>query len=113
MSRTYNMSVTITDATPDRFVEIKSAASAEWDFDDWDEYEGKLMASADGKLCAGETDEEFCERLAKAIWAANGGPCQVEVRATYLDELPYDYYSFDESDYNRLMACPAEGNQGS
>ena len=38
MSRYYNMFVTITGADPDRFGEIKAAASAEWGFEDWDEF---------------------------------------------------------------------------
>ena len=69
--------------------------------------QGKLTASADDQLCGGETERQFAERLAKAIWTANGGPCEVEVRATYLEDPPHEEYSFDESDYERIMGQPA------
>jgi len=112
MSRYYNMFGMIIGADPDRFGEIKAAASAEWGFEDWDEHNGTLTASADDKLCGGESEEEFAERLAKAIWTANGGPCEVEVSATYLEELPHEEYSFDESDYEEFIARQGEQKDG-
>jgi len=112
MSRYYNMYVVITGANPGRFVVVKDAASAEWSFEEWDEYEGTLTASADGKLYAGETEEQFAERLSKAIWTGNDGPCEIEVRATYLEELPHDTYVFDESDYERIIARQGEQKNG-
>jgi hypothetical protein len=108
MSRYYNMSVTVTGARPDRFDEIRASASAEWAFDDWQEHDGVLTASADDRLCGGETEPEFAERLAKTVWAANGGPCGVDVTATYLEELPSESYSLDESDYDRLITANEE-----
>ena len=108
MSRYYNMSVAVTDARPDRFEKIGAAASAEWAFDDWQEHDGVLTASADDRLCGGETEEEFAERLAKTVWAANGGPCQVDVTATCLEELPSESYSLDESDYARMITVNEE-----
>jgi hypothetical protein len=108
MSRYYSMSVAITDARPDRFDEIRAAASAEWAFDDWQEFDGVLTASADDRLCSGETEPEFAERLARAVWAANGGACGVDVTATYLEELPSESYSLDESDYDRLITANEE-----
>lgn len=103
MSRYYNMTVAITGAAAERQDEIKAAAEAEWNFDDWSQYDGVLTASADGKLCAGETDREFAERLARLIWTANRGPCQVEVKVTYLEDLPYEEFLLDEEDYARLV----------
>ena len=103
MSRHYSMSVTITGALPDRFTSVMAAASAEWEFDDWDSHEGILLGSGDAQLFGGETEEQFAERLTKAIWRANGGPCRVEVIATYLDELPCESYSLGAGDYDRLM----------
>ena len=111
MSRYYNMYASVSRANPDRFDTIKAAASEEWDFEDWNEFEGTLTASADGKLCAGETDQEFAERLARAVWKANGGPCEVEVQATYLEDLPHEDYVLDEADYERIMAAPEEAEQ--
>ena len=103
MSRYYSMSVTITGADLDRFDPIMAAASAEWGFDDWYSQKGVLTASGDAQLFGGETEEQFAERLTKAIWRANGGPCRVEVTATYLDELPCESYSLGAGDYDRLM----------
>lgn len=103
MSRYYSMSVTITGAAPDHFEPIMAAASAEWEFDDEDIHDGVLTASGDAQLFGGETEQQFAERLAKAIWKANGGPCRVDVTATYLDELPCESYSLGAGDYDRLM----------
>ena len=107
MSRYYNMSVTITGANPDRIEEVKAAAGHEWPFDDWYERNGVLSASFDDYLFSGETEEEFVQRLAKAIWTANGTACEVEVTATYLENLPRESYSLGADDYDRLMK-PAE-----
>ena len=38
-----------------------------------------------------------------AIWRANGSFCEVVVNATYLEDLPYETYTLDESDYARLI----------
>ena len=106
MSRYYSMHVTITGAAPERIEAVKEAAKAEWEFDDWHESDGVLTACREDRLCGGETEEQFARRLAKAIWAANAGSCQVELAATYLEELPYEEYSFDEEDYHRLVTSP-------
>lgn len=103
MSRYYHMSVAITGSASDRVDAIKQAAATEWPFDDWCEHDSVLTSSCDAQLCGGETEEQFVERLAKAVWTANGGPCQVDVNATYLEDLPYEGYSFDDHDYDRLM----------
>jgi len=103
MSRYYSMSVTITGADANRFDPIMAAASAEWGFDGWYSHQGVLTASGNAQLVGGETEEQFAERLTKAIWKANGGPCQVDVGATYLDELPCESYSLGAGDYDRLM----------
>ena len=108
MSRYYNMFVRVVGANPDRFDAIKDAASAEWEFENWDQFRGELTASADDRLCGGETEQQFAERLAKAVWTASGGPCEVEVKATYLEDTPYEEYSFDEFDYERIMGAPGE-----
>ena len=107
MSRYYNMAVTITGAARDRIDAVKQAAETEWTFDDWFlDDDGVLTASADDRLCGGETDDEFAQRLANAIWAANGGYCRVEVNATYLEELPCETHCLDEDDYRSLMPQP-------
>jgi len=104
MSRYYNMVVRIHGFDQQRTDRIKGAACDEWEFDNWNFHVGNLTASADGKLCSGETEEAFAERLTKAVWAGNGGYCAVEVHATYLEELPYESHCLDEDDYARLLS---------
>jgi hypothetical protein len=115
MSRYYNMAVRIRGFDQQRTDRIKGAACDEWEFDNWNFHDGNLTASADGKLCGGETEEAFAERLAKAVWAANGGYCEVEVNATYLEELPCETHCLDEDDYARLLSAtdkPIETQEG-
>ena len=103
MSRYYGMYVTVKDGDAACIEEIKTAARAEWPLEDWHEHEGTLTASGADSLTGGESEEEFAERLSKAIWQANGGFCEVCVDATYLEELPYESYCLDEEDYRRLV----------
>lgn len=110
MSRYYSMTIAIIGANSEQIKAVKQAAKAVWPFDDWFlDIDNRLTASADASLCGGETEEEFAERLAKAIWAANGDYCQVEVNATYLETLPYESYCFDEEDYGRLAEASGGG----
>ena len=103
MSRNYNMFVTIRGYVLERIDLVKQAANDEWDFDDWRGDENFILSCVDGCLSGGETEDEFSQRLAKAIWTANGGYCEVDVVATDLEDLPHETYSFDEQDYRRLM----------
>ncbi|NQU21008.1 MAG: hypothetical protein HQ567_06960 [Candidatus Nealsonbacteria bacterium] len=115
MSRSYNMLVRIRNVAPERVDRVKQAANDEWDFDDWHEYEDSISACVDGYLCSGETEDEFAERLAKVIWAANGGYCNVEVVATYLENLPCETHSFDEDQYAQIQSAadkPIETQEG-
>jgi hypothetical protein len=98
------MTVKVSGFKADRKEEVISAADSEWDFDDWIGTTEKdatetLTATGHGNLCGGETEAEFAKRLSRAAFKANGGPCEVEVNATCLDELPCETYSFDENDY--------------
>ena len=105
MSRNFSMFVTISGINPDRTEAVQQAAEGEWPFDgNWYESDGFLTSGGDGQLCGGESDDEFSQRLVKAIWVANGGFCQVDVQSTYLDDLPCETFGFDQSDYDRLAA---------
>ncbi len=106
MSRYYNMAVTITGAAHERVDAVKEAAAAEWSFDDWQlDPKGVLTASADDRLCGGETEDEFVERLTKAIWTANGSFCEVEVNATYLEDLPCETHCLDKDQYDQFLSA--------
>ena len=104
MSRYFSMFVRISGANPNRTEAVQQAAEGEWPFDDWYESDSVLTSGGDGQLGGGESDDEFSQRLAKAIWAANVGFCEVEVSSTYLDDLPCETFGFDQSDYDRLAA---------
>jgi len=108
MSRSYSMSVQVSGFAPEHVEAIKDAAFEEWTFHDMDNRDGVLSSSADGRLCAGETEEEFADRFAAAIWKANKAFCPVEVQATYLDQLPYEEHCRDEDDYLRLTGKEVE-----
>jgi hypothetical protein len=94
------MFVEVSDFKPAQYIDIQSAASEEWAFDDWRLAKDKttMTASAKSHLCGGETENEFARRLAKAIFKANGAPCKVKVLATCLEDLPYESYTFSEKD---------------
>jgi len=97
------MYVTIKDFKKDKKRDIQDAACLEWEFSDWNEYSGQMSACGQSNLCGGETDDEFAHRLAKAVMEANGGPCGVEVNATYMEDLPHETYTFDKADYKSLV----------
>jgi hypothetical protein len=110
MSRQYDMLVEITEFNPYRQKQVKEACCKEWTFD-LEELSFKrganrariLTGKAMGTLCGGESEDEFVDRLAKAIWKANKGYCEIEVHSLYLESLPYDDHCRDDDDYKRLM----------
>jgi hypothetical protein len=115
MSRYYGMQITIEGYVTTRREEIINAASAEWSFGDWNVENEALGAYGQDNLCGGETEEEFTDRIAAAVWKANEGYCRVEVRATYLEDLPHDNHERGEDDYARWQAekhkPPSEGEE--
>ena len=103
MSQAYDMYVQIERFQPKHCKAIKRAAQEIWNFDWIDDSEKLLTGCGESQLAGGEGEEAFAHRLAKAIWAANGGGyCQVLVRATCLEDLPYEDYLLDEEDWLRL-----------
>ncbi len=112
MSRSYEMIVIVRGLDPARTEAVKEAAQSCWDFDDWfpRASEDGQQASGYGKLYGGEQENEFADRLAREIWTANGGYCEVEVRALCVDDLPYESYTFDEDDFEQSNR-PIPGGQ--
>ncbi|MEA3350563.1 MAG: hypothetical protein U9Q82_08085 [Chloroflexota bacterium] len=105
MSRSYEMQVEITGLDPSRKGTVKEATESEWPFEGWFRDTNTLIASGTDNLWAGESEKEFATRLTCAIWKANGKFCSVKVRATYLEELPYEEYGFDESKYTEFLSA--------
>lgn len=106
MSQYYSMKVQVSGHNPQMATAIKAAATKEWPFEDWEEKkddEKELVSMAADFLCAGEGDDDFAKRLTVAIWRANEAYCEVVVEATYMEELPFEEYQFDEKDYKRLI----------
>ncbi len=111
MSRYYLMSVEVRKPNPARLRDIEIAAKQEWPFEEWTWSENqKLMNSyAESSLSGGESEDEFADRLTKAIWKANGRYCPVLVYATCLDDLPINHYELKKDDFAKWVK--AEGNQ--
>jgi hypothetical protein len=108
MSRAYDMYLQVAQFQPERREGIKAAARAIWDFE-WFCDAPTLEGFGESSLCGGEREDQFADRLAKGIWAANGGFCSVIVTATYLDDLPKETYEFDEEAFKRLQVADPGG----
>ena len=115
MSRSYEMMITVTGFDESCLFEIEKACFANWPFEaesfsvDRDTKNTRVLSgNGIGSLCIGESEEEFTDRLAKAVWKANGSYCEVGVQALYLEGLPYERHLREEDDYERLMSKVAE-----
>jgi hypothetical protein len=112
------MRVQITDFEEAGLSKIEKACLEEWPFEAEEfsvEIDAKnvqtLTGNGIGSFCGGEDEDEFSDRLAKAIWEANGKYCEVEVQALYLEELPYEHHVREEDDYERLMGNTVQGGK--
>jgi hypothetical protein len=109
MSRYYEMSVEIKNYDPNLVYEIQEAAQTEWSFDDdwYQDKSGKIPVMScygQSNLCGGEREEEFGRRLRLAIWKANKKYCDIALTATCLEDLPHEFYSGDEDEYEKAKA---------
>ena len=116
MSRYFEMMLGVRGANPDCVDAIKQAAEYEWPFEDWEPLRDpndttNFYAEGRDNLCAALGEKEFAVRLARAVWEANGAYCDVEVRATYLGELPCETYRFDEDEYEDLVGQEEPGRR--
>ena len=102
MSRSYEMAIEISGIKKERRKNIQKAVQREWNIEVFDFGNRDAFASGEGNLSGGESEEGFAERVARTIWQANGAYCQVAVKATYLEELPFETYSFDQKTYQRF-----------
>ena len=112
MSRWYEVSVTVAGFNRRRKARIIAACVEEWGFgeDDFTE-DGDipakrnpvLRATAQERLCGGESEEEFADRLAGAIWKANKDYCAVTIHATYLEQLPCEIHERNQRHYKTWL----------
>lgn len=101
MSRYYEMDIEVSGIVPDKMDEILDVIRDEWNIDDvYEQSDTCLNVIGRSTLSGGETEEEFSRRLSQEIWRVNGQFCKVIVRATYLEELPYETYTFDQAEYD-------------
>ena len=106
MSRYYGMKVTVRgyQASPKGLIVEKLQEL--WDFEAPDVLQdGTLELAGEDHLTAGMLDCEFATELARAVWEANGGYCEVEVESTYLEVTPpSDIHTWSEGDYREWQA---------
>jgi len=109
MSRFYGMSIKITEHDKNKVSDILSAIKKEWEVRDEcccnptdEDCQNFLSAYGESFLSGGESEEEFTDRIALAVWKANGGYCHIQVDATYLESLPYETHLRDDDDYYRM-----------
>jgi hypothetical protein len=77
----------------------------EWGFDldpfnlrqDKEDGTVRLSATAEGNLCGGEAEDEFADRLDRAVWEVAAG-VKIEVNATCLEYIPSTLYTFNEQE---------------
>lgn len=126
MSRMYCMSVEIKNFDIMNKPDIKDAAARIWHgFSNWSaighwpvighpggsEPEFSLLSEGNGGLMSGESEGEFTDRLARAIWEANDGYCLIYVTATCLEDLPCTYHDRNKKDYKRLLEQPGGADE--
>lgn len=109
MSRHYRMQILVNGHHPVLSREIEDIVRETWPVEFVDTMTGspekpELAFEGESSLGGGMSEEEFTDRVARAVMQVNGGPCTVTVFATYLDDLPTDQHTRDINDYARLTA---------
>ena len=106
MSRSYEFRIMVRGYKPERVMEICAALQEEWDFDP-SGFPGQeetppeeLNVSGVDNLTGGLAADDMADRLAQAVWAANGAYCEVEVWSTFMDVTPpSDTHTWNADDY--------------
>lgn len=112
MSIEYDMGISIRDYNSEKEENIIAAWRNEWHPDaevssallkDDDGDDRLTIFPSNGFLIGGESEEEFCERVSKAIWKANGGYCPLEVTCIYLENPPVETHLMNKEVYESIM----------
>jgi hypothetical protein len=90
------MHATISKFDKTKADEIEEAANDEWNWKTNSGGNEEISLIGQDNLCGGESEEHFANRLAAAIFDANGGPCEIHVNAICMEDLPYESYHFDK-----------------
>ena len=111
MSRRYEMDALIRGYEPEDREILKGLCMEEWEFEDAFEtlpeqaLDGRieLHMTGEGFLAGGESEEEFARRLSHNVWRGLGYYCEIEVRATYLEEIPYETHFQGPDEYEKWV----------
>ncbi len=106
MSEIFGVKIEADGLNEGRLAQIREALCNEWDIEEDEihftprpKYAADMLAVTAGGPCSMETEGEFCERIAAAIWKANGRYCPVRVSI----EEAANVYAFTERDYQCFM----------
>lgn len=112
MSKFYRMDVEVRKYDTSKMEAIVDACNGEWEFNIEGPTDligdGSLRGTGESHLCSGESEEEFTQRLSKAVWKANGGFCEVYVRCCYLENIPCESYEYDEETFKEMTKESSE-----
>lgn len=109
MSRYYGMEVVVRGFEEAKRPAINNALEDLWDFtEDWVDGDDGWRWYGESNLGGGMGEIEFAEMVRDAVWKAHKTPCEIEVRCSYLEDPPTEYYTFDEDDYQEWLEaqCP-------
>lgn len=99
MSQCYRAQVTVRGYNPKKEKQIKAAAEEQWGFEQWYTYPasegGEALEAGGDENVVGEVSEVALD-IARAIKAANGALCEVEVNFWWLEREPDDTFVFAE-----------------
>ena len=98
-----SMWVNVSKYREDNDEAFRQAAESVWSFSEWCNGYGMMQSFAFGFLCEGESESHCAERLAVAIWKANGAYCNVIVVTTCLENATCGEFCPTETDYARLI----------
>jgi len=119
MSRAYAMQIDIHGIPLGLEEAIKATIEDLWTISEWnrnevdvfvDDKAGAPKSTAktlylncygEDSLCGGASEEEFAARVRDAVWKITECFSEISVIATYLEDLPYETYTFDEDDYEK------------
>jgi hypothetical protein len=106
MSRLYDLQLTIIGHEPTKAHQIRKAANQQWPAlkANWDGDQEVITSSGQESCVGGKGARQLVERLAVAIWQANGDFCRIVAQTTCLDDLPYETHVLDKIDYDQSMA---------
>ncbi len=105
MSRQYAIALEVENVAKGKISSVQEAADSQWRFDndEWDIHDGILVGWGECSFTGAETEEQFTDRLARAIWKANGEFCLVRVHATCTESLPCDTHECGQEKYDAFM----------